>query len=196
MRQPLRHAASRPTPIGDAAIKALRAEGVSVEHVLRGGERLGIYFAETGASQRAVDGDLRPRAFGHQRAARRAACRGTTSSTGAAWFHWTGITPALSASAAACTREAIDAARARRRARVSVDLNYRSKLWSEHDAQQTMRPLMPLVDLVIANEEDLQAVLGIDVPHADVDGGSARRRRLSRRRRARGARVRRRRRSP
>jgi 2-dehydro-3-deoxygluconokinase len=90
---------------------------------------------------------------------------------GAAWFHWTGITPALSASAAECTREAIQAAR-RAGAQVSADLNYRRKLWSEREAQQTMRPLMPMVDLVIANEEDLQSVLGIAVPHADVTGAS------------------------
>ena len=90
---------------------------------------------------------------------------------GAAWFHWTGITPALGAAAADCTREAIVAAK-RAGARVSVDLNYRKKLWSQRDAQQVMRPLMPLVDLIIANEEDLQAVLGVDVAHADVTGAS------------------------
>ena len=68
---------------------------------------------------------------------------------------------------------------------MSVDLNYRKKLWSEHDAQQTMRPLMPLVDLVIANEEDLQAVLGVEVAARRCDGWSAERRGLSGRRRAR-----------
>jgi 2-dehydro-3-deoxygluconokinase len=73
--------------------------------------------------------------------------------------------------AAECTREAIDAAR-RAGARISVDLNFRKKLWSQREAQQTMRRLLPQSDLVIANEEDLQCVLGIDVPHVDVTNGS------------------------
>lgn len=157
-------------PIGEAAVRALRAEGVRVDHVLRGGSRLGIYFAETGASQR-------PSAVVYDRAGSAASeiepgmVPWAEVFEGAAWFHCTGITPALGPSAAAVTREAIEAAR-RAGARVSVDLNYRRKLWSEAQAQQTMRPLMPLVDLVIANEEDLQAVLGIEVPHADVTGAS------------------------
>jgi 2-dehydro-3-deoxygluconokinase len=156
--------------IGDAAVRALRAEGVHVEHVLRGGSRLGVYFAETGASQRASDViyDRRHSAFSELQPG---SVPWHDVFDGAAWFHWTGITPALSPSVAECTREAIEAAR-RAGARISVDLNYRRKLWSERDAQQTMRPLMPLVDLVVANEEDLQSVLGIEVPHADVAGGS------------------------
>jgi 2-dehydro-3-deoxygluconokinase len=89
---------------------------------------------------------------------------------GAGWCHWTGITPALSASAAAVTKEAVEAAR-RAGARISVDLNFRKKLWNETQAQAAMRPLMPLVDVVIANEEDLQSVLGIEVPQADVTAG-------------------------
>jgi 2-dehydro-3-deoxygluconokinase len=91
--------------------------------------------------------------------------------SGAAWFHVTGITPALGARAAAATEAAIAAAK-RAGARVSVDLNYRRKLWSESQAQAAMRPLMRQVDVVIANEEDLQAVLGIDVAGADVRTGA------------------------
>jgi 2-dehydro-3-deoxygluconokinase len=153
-------------PIGDAALRTLRAEGVNVEHVVRGGARLGIYFAETGASQRASTvvydrggsaiSELQPGSIPWH-----------DVFDGAAWFHCTGITPALSASARECTREALLAAK-RAGVRISIDLNYRKKLWSEAEAQQTMRPLMPLVDLVIANEEDLQSVLGIEVPEADV----------------------------
>ena len=157
-------------PVGDAAVRTLRAEGVNVEHVLRGGSRLGLYFAETGASQRGSTV-----IYDRARSAVSELASGSVPwhdvFDGAAWFHWTGITPALSPSAADCTREALQAAR-RAGARVSVDLNYRSKLWSERDAQQTMRPLMPLVDLVIANEEDLQSVLGIEVTHTDVSTGS------------------------
>ena len=89
---------------------------------------------------------------------------------GAAWFHVTGITPALGERAAAATRAAVAAAR-RAGARVSVDLNFRKKLWTEAQAQGMMRPLMGDVDVVIANEEDLQAVLGIHVQGADVTSG-------------------------
>lgn len=156
--------------IGDAAMRALRAEGVRVDHVQRGGSRVGIYFAETAASQRAST-VLYDRAHSAISELTPGAIRWSDVLAGADWFHWTGITPALGASAAACMREAVEAARDAGVA-VSVDLNFRRKLWSERDAQQTMRPLMPLVDLVIANEEDLQAVLGIEVAHADVIGGS------------------------
>jgi 2-dehydro-3-deoxygluconokinase len=90
---------------------------------------------------------------------------------GASWFHVTGITPALGAKAAAATVAALSAAK-RAGARVSVDLNYRKKLWTQAQAQQTMRPLMRDVDVVIANEEDLQCVLGIDVEGADVTSGT------------------------
>jgi 2-dehydro-3-deoxygluconokinase len=157
-------------PIGDAAIRTLRAEGVDVEHIVRGGSRVGIYFAETGASQRAST-VVYDRAHSAIAEMQPGSVPWHDVFEGAAWFHFTGITPALSGMARDCTREAVQAAR-RAGVRISVDLNYRSKLWSKSDAQQTMRPLMPLIDLVIANEEDLQAVLGIDVPHADVTAGS------------------------
>ena len=97
--------------------------------------------------------------------------RGRTCWSGAAWFHCTGITPALGSKAAACTRESLEAAKASG-ARVSVDLNFRRKLWSEAEAQRVMRPLMAFVDLVIANEEDIQSVLGLEVPHTDVRTGA------------------------
>ena len=90
---------------------------------------------------------------------------------GANWFHWTGITPALGEQAVAATKAAVAAAR-RAGARVSVDLNYRKKLWTEHQAQATMRPLMRDVDVVIGNEEDLQSVLGVHVAGADVVAGA------------------------
>ena len=157
-------------PVGEAALKALRAEGVRVESVLRGGSRLGIYFAETGASQRpslvvydrahSAIGELQP---------------GTVPwdavLDGAAWFHCTGITPALGPGPAACTAEALAAA-SKAGVRVSLDLNYRAKLWSKADAQRTMRALMPYVDVAIANEEDLQSSLGIDVARTDVTSGA------------------------
>ena len=83
---------------------------------------------------------------------------------GADWFHVTGITPALGEKAAACTRESVEAAK-KAGVKVSVDLNFRKKLWTEAQAQTVMRPLMRHVDVVIANEEDIQSVLGLDCRH-------------------------------
>lgn len=156
--------------IGDAAVRALRAEGVATEFIARGGSRMGIYFTETGASQRASTvlydransaiSEIPPDAVDWDRAMR-----------GAAWFHVTGITPALGERATAATLAAVAAAK-RAGARISVDLNYRKKLWTQPQAQKVMRPLMRDVDVVIANEEDLQCVLGIDVEGADVTSGA------------------------
>src|SRR6266508_5274294 len=156
--------------IGDAALRALRAEGVNVEHVVRGGSRLGIYFAETGASQRASN-VIYDRGHSAISEIQPGSVPWHDVFDGASWFHCTGITPALSESAHDCTREALHAAK-RAGVRISVDLNYRKKLWSESAAEQAMRPLMSLVDVVIANEENLQAVLGIEMPPADVVGAS------------------------
>ncbi len=150
-----------PHALGDAVIRALRAEGVRTEAILRGGRRLGVYFTETGASQRpstviydradSAISQLEPGQIDWPRLF-----------DGASWFHVTGITPALGDRAAACTREAISAARAAR-VRISVDLNFRKKLWTESQAQTVMRSLVRDVDLLIANEEDLQACLGVGV---------------------------------
>jgi 2-dehydro-3-deoxygluconokinase len=155
--------------IGDAAVKALRAEGVCVDWIERGGDRVGIYYAEAGASQRAsiviydrahsAISEMDPQAVDWRGAL-----------LGAAWFHSTGITPALGTVAAEATRGAIAAARAAG-ARVSMDLNYRRKLWSEARARDVIAPMLGDVDLVIANEEDLQSVLGIEVHGTDVTSG-------------------------
>jgi 2-dehydro-3-deoxygluconokinase len=155
--------------IGEAAVAALRAEGVRTEAIVRGGDRVGIYFAETGASQRAsaVIYDRAHAAVGGLTAAD---VDWTSLFGGASWFHVTGITPALGATAAEATRAAIHAARAAG-ARISIDLNYRKKLWSSTAAQAVMRPLVTGIDVVIANEEDLQQVLGVHVPDADVTAG-------------------------
>jgi 2-dehydro-3-deoxygluconokinase len=155
--------------VGEAAVRALRAEGVRTDFVQRGGRRLGIYFAETGASQRpsAVVYDrtgsslseMAPDAVDWPRVV-----------SGARWFHLTGVTPALGPNVARCAAAALAAARAAG-ATVSLDLNYRRTLWSEAEAQATMRPLVRDVDLVIANEEDVQATLGLGVPGVDVGAG-------------------------
>lgn len=159
-----------PQPIGDAAVRALRAEGVRTDYVVRGGSRVGIYFAETGASQRGST-VVYDRAQSAVSEMPPDAVDWDGVMAGAAWFHVTGITPALGERCAAATTAAIAAAK-RAGARVSVDLNYRKKLWSQAQAQATMRPLLRDVDVVIANEEDLQATLGIHVPGADVTGGA------------------------
>jgi 2-dehydro-3-deoxygluconokinase len=156
--------------IGDAAIRALRAEGVHTSHIVRGGSRVGIYFAETGASQRAST-VIYDRAHSSISEMAPDAIDWNAVMKGAGWFHVTGITPALGEKAAAATMAAVEAAK-RAGARVSVDLNYRKKLWSQAQAQAVMRPLMRDVDVVIANEEDLQSVLGVHVAGADVTSGT------------------------
>jgi 2-dehydro-3-deoxygluconokinase len=156
--------------IGDAAIRTLRGEGVDVSHVVRSGSRIGIYFAETGASQRAST-VIYDRAHSAISDLTADAIDWDTVMSGAAWFHFTGITPALGERAAAATAVAVAAAK-RAGARVSVDLNFRRKLWSEAQAQATMKPLLRDVDVVVANEEDLQAVLGVPVDGSDVTAGT------------------------
>lgn len=155
--------------VGDGAVRALRAEGVDVSHIQRGGDRVGIYFVENGASQRAST-VIYDRAHSAISEMDPASVNWSAIMSGAAWFHVTGITPALGAKGAACTKAAIEAARAAG-AKVSVDLNYRKKLWSKAEAQATMRPMMSMVDVVIANEEDLQSVLGLTVHGTDVVSG-------------------------
>ena len=155
--------------IGEAALRALRAEGVRTDAIVRSGSRVGIYYAETGASQRA-SGVIYDRAHSAVSEMKPDAVDWPAVLRDATWFHVTGITPALGASAAGATRLAVAAAKAAG-SRVSVDLNYRKKLWSEAQAQQVMGPLMRQVDMVIANEEDLQSVLGIQVPGTDVTSG-------------------------
>jgi len=156
--------------MGDAAVRALRAEGVRTDFIARGGSRLGIYFTETGASQRAST-VLYDRAHSAISEIPADAVDWERVMNGAAWFHVTGITPALGDKATAATKAAIAAAK-RAGARISVDLNYRKKLWTEAQAQATMRPLMRDVDVVIANEEDLQTVLGVEVEGSDVTAGT------------------------
>ena len=155
--------------VGDAAVKALRGEGVHTGHIVRSGARVGIYFAETGASQRAST-VIYDRAHSSISEMQPDAVAWDSVMRGAAWFHVTGITPALGAKGADATRRAIAAARTAG-ARVSVDLNYRKKLWTEAQARETMRPMMRDVDVVIANEEDLQSVLGVHVEGTDVTSG-------------------------
>lgn len=155
--------------IGDAAVRALRAEGVRTDRIVRSGDRMGVYYTEAGASQRAST-VIYDRARSSISEMAPDAVDWDAALSGAQWFHVTGITPALGANGTEATRRAIAAAN-RAGARVSVDLNYRKKLWTEAQARETMRPMMRGVDVVIANEEDLQSVLGVHVPETDVTSG-------------------------
>ncbi len=154
--------------IGQAAVNALRRYGVDIRHVARGGKRVGIYYCETGAS-------MRPSKVIYDRAGSAIAEADPEDfdfdaiMEGADWFHWSGITPAISDKAAELARLACEAAK-RHGVTVSVDLNFRKKLWTSEKAQSIMRPLMQYVDVCIGNEEDAELCLGFK-PEADVEGG-------------------------
>lgn len=154
--------------IGQSAINALRKYGVKTDYIARGGDRIGIYYLETGAS-------MRPSKVIYDRAHSAIAEASATDfdfdkiMEGASWFHWSGITPAISEKAARLTELACQAAK-RHHVTVSVDLNFRKKLWTKEQAQAVMRPLMQYVDVCIGNEEDAELCLGFK-PDADVIGG-------------------------
>jgi len=156
-------------PIGDWAINVLRGHGVDTRHVLRQGERLGIYFLEAGASQRASN-VVYDRAGAAIAAIRPGEVKWKEALAGAQWFHLTGITPALGDSAAAACIEALKEAKAGGLG-TSLDLNYRKKLWSSAKAGQVMAALMPFVDVAIANEEDCDKVFGIKAAGSEIAGG-------------------------
>jgi 2-dehydro-3-deoxygluconokinase len=156
--------------IGEAAVRALRAEGVHTEGIVRGGHRIGVYYTEMGASQRAST-VIYDRARSAVSEMEPDGLDWDAALAGAAWLHVTGITPALGDRGTACTVAAIAAAR-RAGARVSVDLNFRRKLWTEAQAQAVMRLLVRDADVVIANEEDLQATLGVAVTGTNVSSGA------------------------
>jgi 2-dehydro-3-deoxygluconokinase len=156
-------------PFGDGAIQQLRGLGVDTSHIKRGGERIGIYFLETGASQRAsvVVYDRASSAISGVKAGEFA---WNSIFEGAGWFHFTGITPALGPDVAAATKEAAKAAK-ELGLTVSCDLNYRKKLWTPEQAKATMSEIMEFVDVAIGNEEDAEKVLGISAHGSDVTGG-------------------------
>jgi len=156
-------------PIGDACIAELRKYAVDTQYIARGGERLGIYFLEKGASQRASN-VVYDRAHSSIATAESADFDWNAIFDGAEWFHFTGITPALSDDSAALCLEACKAAKAKG-VMVSCDLNYRKKLWSTEKAGQVMGELMQYVDVLIANEEDSEKVFGIHATGTDITGG-------------------------
>ena len=147
--------------IGQSAVNALRKYGVMTDYIARGGDRVGIYYLETGVA-------MRPSKVIYDRA------HSAIAEADAADFdfdriHWSGITPAISDKAAELTRLACEAAK-RHGVTVSVDLNFRKKLWTKEKAQSVMKPLMKYVDVCIGNEEDAELCLGFK-PDADVESG-------------------------
>lgn len=154
--------------IGQSAVNALRRYGIHTDYIVRGGDRVGIYYLETGAS-------MRPSKVIYDRADS-AIAKATAEEfdfdeimNGADWFHFSGITPALSDEAAKLTEAACIAAK-KHGVKVSCDLNYRKKLWTPEKAQSVMRGLMQYVDVCIGNEEDAKLCLGFE-PKANVEEG-------------------------
>ncbi len=154
--------------IGQIAVNALRRYGVNTDFIVRGGDRIGLYYAETGVA-------MRPGKVIYDRAHSAIAEAGEDDfdfdgiMRGADWFHWSGITPALGDRAARLVTLACAAAK-KHGVTVSVDLNYRKKLWTPEEAASVMRPLMKYVDVCIGNEEDAEKCLGFR-PEADVEAG-------------------------
>ncbi len=155
--------------IGEAALNALRRYNVRTEFVQRGGERLGIYFLESGASQRPSK-VIYDRAHSAIAEVAPGMVPWDSLFEKVRWFHVTGITPALSVSAADTTIEAVTSA-TKAGVTVSCDLNYRKKLWSREQAEKVMAKVMQHVAVVIANEEDAEMVFGIRAGKSDVEAG-------------------------
>ena len=154
--------------IGQIAVNSLRRYGVNTQFIARGGDRVGLYYCETGASMRPSK-VIYDRAHSAIAEADPADFDFDAIMEGAQWFHWSGITPAISDKAAELSRLACEAAK-RHGVTVSVDLNFRKKLWTKEKAQSIMRPLMQYVDVCIGNEEDAELCLGFK-PDADVTAG-------------------------
>lgn len=157
------------TAIGQSAINHLRRYGVDTQYMARGGERLGIYFLEIGASMRASQ-VIYDRAYASITDADISEFDFDKIFEGADWFHTTGITPALSDKAAALTEAALKAARAKG-ITTSIDLNYRKKLWSKEKAREVMSRLCQYVDVCVGNEEDANDMLGFVSQGTDVTKG-------------------------
>jgi len=155
-------------PVGQAALNELRRYGVNTDYIVRGGDRLGIYYCENGASQRSSL-VIYDRAHSAIAEASPDDFDWDEIFADAAWFHTTGITPALSDNMARVTIEAVKAAKARG-VKVSCDLNYRAKLWSKERAGEVMSEVMKYVDVCIANEEDAEMVFGIK-SGSDIEKG-------------------------
>lgn len=155
--------------IGQMAVNSLRKYGVNTNDITRGGERVGIYYLEKGASQRASK-CIYDRAYSAIALAKSSDFDWDAIFEGAEWFHFTGITPALGANVVEICRDACKAAKAKG-VKISCDLNYRGKLWTRDEAKAAMSDLCQYVDVCIANEEDAKDVFGIAAENTDIHGG-------------------------
>ncbi len=156
--------------LGEACLGELRSRGVRTDHVLRGGERLGIYFIEAGAAQRPSK-VIYDRAGSGFATIQPGMVDWQAVFANADWFHWTGITPAVSQGAAEACREAVQAARLQGLT-VSCDLNYRAKLWKwGKSAGEVMGELVGECQVAVGNEEDAEKVFGIHAAGANVQAG-------------------------
>lgn len=155
--------------IGQAAVNSLRKFGVDTTKITRGGDRVGIYYCEKGASQRASK-VIYDRANSAIATATVDDFDWDSIFDGVDWFHFTGITPALGDNVVEICKEALKAAK-KRNIKVSCDLNYRKKLWTREKAGCVMAELMKYVDVCIANEEDAADVFDIHAKNTDVTSG-------------------------
>ena len=156
--------------IGQAAVNSLRRYGVDTSKIVRGGERIGIYYNEKGASQRGSV-CIYDRANSAIAQAAPGDFDWDSIFEGAEWFHFTGITPALGGNLVEICKQACQAAKAHG-CKISCDLNYRGKLWSRAQAREAMTQLCQYVDVCISNEEDAKDVFGIEAEATDIYGGS------------------------
>lgn len=156
--------------LGQAAVNHLRRFGVNDRHILRGGDRIGIYFLETGASQRGSK-VIYDRANSAVNTLTKNEIDWDLVFKNVNWFHWTGITPALGERSQEVLTEANKAAR-NADIKISCDLNFRKKMWTEKEAQAVMRPLMEYVDVCISNEEDAEKSLGFKAGKTNVEDAS------------------------
>ena len=156
-------------PLGESARNEVRRFGVDTSSIVWGGPRLGLYFVEKGASQRASK-VVYDRAGSSIALAKRADFDWPKILKGAKWFHFTGITPALGGELPAICLDALKACRAKG-VTVSCDLNYRGKLWTREEAGRCMAMLVPYADVLVANEADAADVFGIRAEGTDVDSG-------------------------
>ena len=155
--------------IGQAAIDSMRYFGVDTTKVVRGGDRIGVYYMEKGASQRGSV-CIYDRAHSAIADAAREDFDWDAIFEGADWFHFTGITPALGKNVAVICEDACRAAKAKG-IKISCDLNYRGKLWTREEAREAMTVLCKYVDVCISNEEDAKDVFGIEAENTDIYGG-------------------------
>ncbi len=155
--------------IGQAAVNSIRKFGVNTSKIVRGGDRVGIYYCEKGASQRPSK-VVYDRAYSSIATAKKEDFDWNAIFEDVEWFHFTGITPALSDETAEICLEACKAAKAKG-IMISCDLNFRKKLWTKEKAGQVMSTLCEYIDVCIANEEDAKDVFGIEADGSDITGG-------------------------